>query len=70
MVSRKLLSVVTVIATSPVYIYIYIFVKLQLGFNPVAVVQQYNRQVTQITHKQSTNTIQNTTINDNTTANT
>jgi hypothetical protein len=33
-------------------------VKLQLGFNPVAVVQQYNRQVTHITHKQSTNTIQ------------
>jgi hypothetical protein len=36
----------------------HIFVKLQLGFNPVAVAQQYNRQVTQITHKQSTNTIQ------------
>jgi hypothetical protein len=33
-----------------IYIYIYIFVKLQLGFNPVAVVQQYNRQVTHITH--------------------
>jgi hypothetical protein len=26
-----------------IYIYIYIFVKLQLGFNPVAVVQQYDR---------------------------
>jgi hypothetical protein len=38
--------------------YIYIFVKLQLGFSPVAVVQQYNKQVTYITHKQSTNTIQ------------
>jgi hypothetical protein len=37
---------------------IYIFVKLQLGFNPVAVVRHYNRQITQITHKQSTNTIQ------------
>jgi hypothetical protein len=37
---------------------LYIFVKLQLGFNPVAVVQQHNRQVTHITHKQSTNTIQ------------
>jgi hypothetical protein len=36
----------------------YIYVKLQLGFNPVAVVQQYNRQVTQNTHRQSTNTIQ------------
>jgi hypothetical protein len=45
-------------------------VKLQLGFSPVAVVQQYNRQVTQITHKQSTNTKhKNTTINDTTTAN-
>jgi hypothetical protein len=31
---------------------------LQLGFSPVAVVQQYNREVTHITHKQSTNTIQ------------
>jgi hypothetical protein len=50
--------------------YIYIYINLQLGFSPVAVVQQYNRQVTQITHKQSTNTIQNTTINDTTTANT
>jgi hypothetical protein len=59
--------------------YIYIFVKLQLGFGPVAVVQQYNKQVTYIAHKQSTNTIQiqytttqykNTTINDITTANT
>jgi hypothetical protein len=28
------------------------------GFSPVAVVQQYNRQVTHITHKQITNTIQ------------
>jgi hypothetical protein len=40
-----------------VTILLYIFVKLQLGFSPVAVVQQYNRQVTHITHKQSTNTI-------------
>jgi hypothetical protein len=44
------------------YIYIYVCVcvcvNLQLGFNPVAVVQQYNRQVTHITQKQSTNTIQ------------
>jgi hypothetical protein len=39
-----------------VFIYIYIFVRLQLGFNPVAVVQQYNRQVTQITHKHNTKT--------------
>jgi hypothetical protein len=57
-----------------IYIYIYIlFVKQQLGFNPVAVVQQYNRQVTDITHKESTNTTtqyKNTTINDTTTANT
>jgi hypothetical protein len=37
---------------------IYIFVKLQLGFSPVAVVQQQNRQATHITHIQSTNTIQ------------
>jgi hypothetical protein len=36
----------------PHYIYI---IKLQLDFIPVAVVQQYNRQVTHITHKQSTN---------------
>jgi hypothetical protein len=35
-----------------------IFAKLQLGFSPVAVVQQYNRQVTHITHKQNTNIIQ------------
>jgi hypothetical protein len=34
-----------------IYIYIYIFVKLQLGFSPVAVVQQYNRQVTHYTNK-------------------
>jgi hypothetical protein len=44
------------LGTDRLNIYIYIFVKLQLGFNPVAVVQQYNRQVTHITHKQSTNT--------------
>jgi hypothetical protein len=25
-----------------IHLYIYIFVKLQVGFNPVAVVQQYN----------------------------
>jgi hypothetical protein len=37
---------------------LYIYVKLQLGFNPVAVVQQYNRQVTHITHKQNTKTQQ------------
>jgi hypothetical protein len=43
-----------------------IFVKLQLGFSPVAVVQQYNRQVTHITHKQSTNTIQKQKRNTNT----
>jgi hypothetical protein len=42
----------------PVKRRVYIFVKLQLGFSPVAVVQQYNRQVTHITHKQSTNTVQ------------
>jgi hypothetical protein len=41
-----------------IYIYIYVFVKQQLGFSWVTVVQQYNRQVTHITHKQSTNTIQ------------
>jgi hypothetical protein len=46
----------------------YIFVTLQLGFSPVAVVQQNNRQVTHITH--NTKTQQNTTINDTTTANT
>jgi hypothetical protein len=34
----------------------FIFVKPQLGFNTVAVIQQYNRQ---ITHKQNTNKIQN-----------
>jgi hypothetical protein len=36
----------------------YIFVELQLGFNPVAVVQQYSRQVTHITHKHNTKTQQ------------
>jgi hypothetical protein len=51
-------------------LYIYIFVKLQLGFNPVAVVQQYNRQVTHITHKQRKSQYKNTTINDTTTTNT
>jgi hypothetical protein len=35
--------------------YSFILVELQLSFNTVAVVQQYNRQVTHITHKQSTN---------------
>jgi hypothetical protein len=49
---------------------IYIFVKLQLGFNLVAVVQQYNRQVTHITHKQRKTQHKNTTIHDITTANT
>jgi hypothetical protein len=48
-------AVLSASLTMYIYIYIYIFVKLQLGFNPVAVVQQYNKQVT---HKQSTNTIQ------------
>jgi hypothetical protein len=47
-------------------LYIYLYVKLQLGFNPVAVVQQYNRQVTHFTQTQ----YKNTTINDTTTANT
>jgi hypothetical protein len=37
---------------------IYIFVKLQLGFNSVAVIQQYNRQITHITHKHNTKTQQ------------
>jgi hypothetical protein len=42
------------------------FLKLEFGFSPVAVVQQYNRQVTHITHKHN----KNTTVNDTTTANT
>jgi hypothetical protein len=53
-----------------VLLYIYIFVKLQLGFNQVAVVQQNNRQVTHIIHKQRTTQYKNTTINDTTTTNT
>jgi hypothetical protein len=54
-----------------IYIYIYIYVKLQLGFSPVAVVQQYNRQVTHITHRNKAQTQhKNTTINGTTTANT
>jgi uncharacterized membrane protein len=40
------------------FICIYIYIKLELGFSPVAVVQQYNRQVTYITHKQNTKTQQ------------
>jgi hypothetical protein len=51
----------------PGFFFIYIIVKLQLGFNPVAVVQQYNRQVTQITHKVQTQ--YKNTINYTTTAN-
>jgi hypothetical protein len=35
-----------------------------LGFNPVAVAQQNNRQVTHITHKQRTTQYKDTIIND------
>jgi hypothetical protein len=51
-------------------VYIYIFVKLQLSFNPVSVVQQYNRQLTHISHIKAQTQYKNTTINDTTTANT
>jgi hypothetical protein len=67
---HRLLVTANVVSRPPILIYIYIFVKLQLGFNPVAVVQQYNRQVHILQTNKAQTQYKNTKINDTTTANT